>query len=692
VNLTCVAPPRADPAASEIALEPVFAALSFAQPLGMLQMPGDDSRWFVLEKGGTVRVVASEPGTAAFDADFLRLNVNASGEGGLFGMAFHPDYPADPRVFVSWTEGSAPMTSVVAHFVSLDGGATLDPGSRSDVIRVNQDASNHNGGHIAFGPDRHLYFALGDGGGGGDPLDRAQDTTNMLGAMLRLDVDGAAPYAIPSGANGNPFADQPPCPPDHSAGSSCPEIFAWGLRNPWRFSFDRETGKLWVGDVGQGAREEIDIVERGGNYGWDCREGFVAHGSPSPACANVTNAVDPVHDYPRALGQSVTGGYVYRGTAIPALAGQYVFGDFVSGRIFRLIGDGQGGYVADELLDTELQIASFAEGPSGELYVVDLGGTLHRIVPADGGGSGEEGPNVAERLSATGCVDPSDATVAAAGTVPYGVAAPAWFDGAVRERFLALPEGTAIAIDGGGKLVFPVGTVLMERFRVDGAPIETRLLMQHAEGDWGGYSYAWDASLQDGVLVDGGRTVDLGGRQWQFPSSADCAACHRSSAGVALGLEAAQLNRSFTYPLTGRTANQLATFDSIGLFASRAVPETLPALPSPDDPAATPEQRARAYLHANCAHCHGAAQLAGLDLRYSTSLALTGTCDVPPARGDLGLENARIVAPGDSDRSVLVARMSRRDVHGMPPLGSLATDDVGIALIRAWIDTLAGCG
>src|SRR5690606_6406616 len=244
-NLTCIAPARTAPATPEIGLERVFAGLSFEEPLGMLQAPGDPSRWFVLEKRGTVRVFANDPSTTSFDPDFLQLTVNPAGEGGLLGMAFHPSYPADGRVFVSWTEGSSPMVSVVAHFVSLDGGATLDPGSRRNVIRVNQDQSNHNGGHIAFGPDGYLYFGLGDGGGGGDPLDRAQETTNLLGTMLRLDVDGGEPYAIPSGASGNPFAGQPFCPPDHSAGWNCPEIFAWGLRNPWRFSFDRETGTLW---------------------------------------------------------------------------------------------------------------------------------------------------------------------------------------------------------------------------------------------------------------------------------------------------------------------------------------------------------------------------------------------------------------------------------------------------------------
>src|SRR5690606_8429333 len=172
---------------------------------------------------------------------------------------------------------------------------------------------------------------------------------------------------------------------------------------------------------------------------------------------------------------------------------------------------------------------------------------------------------------------------------------------------------------------------------------------------------------------------------------AECFSCHRASAGVTLGLEVAQLNRAFTYPSTGRTANQLATLDAITLFTSRLTPDGSAALPSPVAPAVGQDERARAYLHANCAHCHGAAAVAGLDFRYDTPLVITGACDAPPARGDLGLENARIVAPGDSSRSVLVERMSRRDAHGMPPLGSLLPDAAGTALIAAWIDALDAC-
>ncbi|HEX7237103.1 MAG TPA: PQQ-dependent sugar dehydrogenase, partial [Gammaproteobacteria bacterium] len=318
-NLSCVAPAKTAATGTAIQLQRVFPNLTFNQPLAMLQAPGDDTRWFVLEKGsgttGTtrVRVFPNQPSTTT-TSDFLSLTVNANSEGGLLGMAFHPQWTTNRQAFVSYTVGT-PMVSVVARFTSSNNGATLDAMTRQEIIRVNQPADNHNGGEIAFGPnDGFLYFGLGDGGNGGDsPQMTGQDTTDLLGSFLRLDVDtSGAPYEIPPD---NPFAGASMCTADHTvSANNCPEIYAWGFRNPWRWSFDSATGDLWAGDVGQNAFEEIDRVQRGGNYGWNCREGLSAYNNcPTPA----SNFINPVHDYGRALGFSVTGGYVYRGSAIP---------------------------------------------------------------------------------------------------------------------------------------------------------------------------------------------------------------------------------------------------------------------------------------------------------------------------------------------------------------------------------------
>ncbi len=698
VNLTCVAPSKTGGGSATIALQRVFPNLTFNQPLAMLQAPGDDSRWFVLEKStGSIRVFDNVP-TAAAASDFLTVGVNAASEGGLLGLAFHPQYATNQEAFVSFTEpsgASSGMTSVVARFTSRDNGLTLDPGSRQDIVRLDQPYQNHDGGNIVFGPaDGYLYAGFGDGGSGGDPQGHAQNTKDLLGTMLRLDVDGGTPYAIPGGANGNPFAGNAPCPADHTSSTNCPEIFAWGLRNPWRWSFDAATGTLWAGDVGQNLYEEIDQVRLGGNYGWNCREGTHAYTSPAAVCASVAGLVEPVHDYDRSDGNSVTGGFVYRGTALPGLVGHYVFADYGSGKIWQLVDDGQGGLAADELLDTALSIASFGQGNDGELYVVDIaGGALWRIV--DGGGSAPPGPPVPDRLSATGCVDPQAPAEPAAGLVPYDVAAPFWSDGASKERWLAIPDGTTIDVAADGDFLLPPGTVLMKHFRLNGELVETRLFMRHPDGEWAGYTYEWDAQQTDAMLVQGGKTVTIGAQEWTFPSGNDCLTCHTAAAGYSLGLEVAQLNESYAYPSTGRTANQLHTLDDIGMFTSPlGDPTVQPMLVDPADAAAPMSDRARAYLHTNCSQCHrvNGPTPVSLDLRFDVNLENTNACDAVPQAGDLGLgSGARIVAPGDPDNSILVARADRRDASGMPPLVSKSVDAAGVALLRAWIAGLSGC-
>jgi uncharacterized repeat protein (TIGR03806 family) len=680
-------------------LQRVFPNLTFSQPLAMLQAPGDDTRWFVLEKGGDtqgvtgrVRVFANTANVST-TSDFFTLTVNASGEGGLLGLAFHPDWAMNRQAFVSYTTTGNPMVSLVDRYTSADNGLTLAANTRQEILRVNQPFTNHNGGQIAFGPDTFLYFGLGDGGSGGDPVNAGQDTTDLLGSMLRLNVDGGAPYTIPPD---NPFAQTGgTCGPDYNVQvNNCAEIYAWGLRNPWRWSFDSATGDLWVGDVGQGAREEIDRVERGGNYGWNCREGLIAYSGAPQSCTNPPAFADPVHDYGRSLGASVTGGYVYRGTALPALVGRYVFGDFATGRIWRLVPNGSGGFTSEELLSTGRSISSFGEGNDGELYVVDYGGGgLYKIV--DGGGGAPPGPPVATQLSATGCVNPQTPSQPATGLVPFEPATPFWSDNGVKERWLALPNSTSIAVGGDGDLTFPNGTVLMKHFRLDGNLVETRLFMRHPDGAWAGYTYEWNAGGTDATLVQGGKTVTIGQQSWIFPSENDCLTCHTAAAGFALGPETAQLNHDFLYTATGRTANQLRTLDTITMFTTPlGDPALQPTMPDPLDAAAPLGQRARAYLHTNCAGCHrpNGPTPSSMDLRYATLLSATSACDAMPQSGDLGIgAAARIIAPGSAANSVLTARMNLRDANGMPPLASTIVDAAGVTLVQNWIASLTTC-
>ena len=689
-NTSCVAPERST-ATPSIGLVRAYPSLSFASPVALLQAPGDDSRWFVVEQAGRVMVFPDSP-TAAAATTFIdiRDRVQSGGERGLLGMAFDPDFATNGRVYLSYTSTGS-LRSILSRFRSLDGGQTLNATTEDVLLTVPQPYSNHNGGHIAFGTDGYLYLGLGDGGSGGDPDNNAQTTTNLLGAMLRIDVNGAAPYGIPAD---NPFAANPRCA-NGSGTAPCPEIYAWGLRNPWRWSFDRATGELWAGDVGQGAWEEIDQVELGGNYGWRYREGAHCY-NPSTNFPTTGPGgeplIDPVAEYGRTLGASVTGGYVYRGSAIPSLVGRYLFGDFVSGRIFAYRPDPVPNDARDELLQSGLSISSFGEGADGELYVVHYGGTLHRLVQTGGGVSDP----VPDDLADTGCTSPTDVRQPAAGLIPYAPNAPFWSDGAEKLRWLGLPNGATVSIGGDGDFEFPNGTVLVKAFRLQNRLVETRLFMRHPDGEWAGYTYRWNDAQTAATRVRGGLVVDdVAGQRWTFPSEAQCLQCHTAAAGRSLGLEAAQLNGDLLYAATGRTANQLTTLDAIGVFSPRLSPPAAqqPALADPYGTAGTLDARARAYLHTNCANCHRPAGStpSPMDLRWQTALAATNTCNVTPQAGNLGVADARIIAPGAPDRSVLVLRTDRRDAIGMPPLSSHVVDSEGVQLLRQWISQLAGC-
>ena len=368
-------------AAVVVDVERVFPNLGFSSPVELLQAPGAAGRWYVVEQAGVVRAFPNDnAATSAAVTTVLDLSgqVVAGGETGLLGMAFHPDFPADPRVFVCYTTGT-PLLSRLSEFQSRDGGATLDPTSERVLLSVAQPQSNHNGGHLAFGPDGYLYLGLGDGGGSGDPhgtIGNGQDTHTLLGKILRIDVD-VLPYGIPAG---NPFAASNLCGAGGTGAADCAEIYAWGLRNPWRFSFDTVTSQLWIGDVGQDAWEEIDRIGAPANLGWRCREG--AH-DYNTSCGAALNLVDPVAEYDHGVGESVTGGFVYRGSLYPTLAGRYVFGDFISHRLWSIAADTPAGTVlaVSGGTDAGFGISGFGRDVDGELYALSYSpGAIYHVL------------------------------------------------------------------------------------------------------------------------------------------------------------------------------------------------------------------------------------------------------------------------------------------------------------------------
>ena len=345
----------------------------FSQPLYLSAARGDSGRMFVVENGGRIKVIRNG---RVLPRPYLDISgkVSKGGEQGLLGLALATNFRTNGRFYVNYTDVNGD-TLIVRYRANLP--LSDAPSFTSQVVmKVVQPYANHNGGCLQFGPDGYLYIGLGDGGSAGDPQNRAQNPATRLGKLLRIDV-GETPgstsvpptYRIPPG---NPFAGHA----DYAR-----EIFALGLRNPWRFSFDRNTGDLWIGDVGQNAREEIDFLPKGQsgvNFGWNRFEGFATYPPGSPPPPNPSRFRPPVKDIPHPAAESVTGGYVYRGNAYPALKGTYVYGDFVTGRIWGLR---RGATVANRLfLDTTLGIASFGENSAGELYLCDLnGGAIYRV-------------------------------------------------------------------------------------------------------------------------------------------------------------------------------------------------------------------------------------------------------------------------------------------------------------------------
>lgn len=655
-----------------------FAPLTFNAPTQLRQHPADPNRWYVSERSGLIKTFTEGATTAdaAFDIRnwfrFTAKDVSDSQQWGITSFAFHPAWAYGyPQMFVVYNmrpSPTLPIYSFLARYTSYDDGRTFDPNSQVVLMAVPQSVVWHHFGQLQNGPvqtsgDWHLYLGSGDGAGTlPNPLaNRAQDWNSYYGGIYRV----------------NPFLT------DVSIGYGI-EVFAKGFRNPWRFSFDRVTGELWAGDVGEDNWEEIDHVTRGGNYGWPTYEG--------PECR--TSRCDPaffqppVHYFDHSEGAAAIGGYVYRGTEIPALYGYYVFGSASHPRLW--------GLTPGNLARVEIgqlprgNPTGFFEDHRGELYAIDTSfNAVWKLIKNVGYGGTPTEP-VPQLLSETGCVDPVNPVTLKSGVIYYDVNNQLWSDYAGKARGLALPNGQTISVRPNGDFDLPARTVAIKTFFLGSQPIETRLFMRHpAGGGWRGYSYEWEGS--DARLLTTGKTKTIGGQTWVYPSREECMQCHNPAAGATLGLELAQLNRNFTYPETGRTANQIQTFDSIGLFGN--------TLPSPPWPVlATREvgglaQRARAYLHSNCSFCHrpGGGAQANMDLRYWIPLPNTGLCDQVPLSTNLGIPDARLLAPGHPERSMVLLRMQLRDVYGMPPLATALPDWGMASVLNRWMANPAVC-
>jgi uncharacterized repeat protein (TIGR03806 family) len=676
-NPSCLAPPRPS-AAGAAKLERVFADVALEHIMMIAQPPGNAALWFVANRNGTIWSFPAvnpptQPTVVANLPSLAQTSLATGLSGGLLGFAFHPSFASNGRLYVTFTANrDQGFASEVGYLTTTNGGASFT--SYTKIFEFWRSELEYNGGGIAFGHDGALYVSFGAEGAA------AQDPTSYHGKILRLDVDrpsNGRRYGIPTS---NPFRN----------GGGHPEIFAMGFRNPFRFSFDRETGELWVGDVGHARYEEIDRVEAGKNYGWPCREG--AHDHHTSACASTNGLVDPVYEYahPAGSGASVTGGVVYRGGAMPSFQGKYIYADFMSLQV-RAVSFGSGTPSTAVLNESgpSRGFTHFAEDADGEIYVSTISDhEIYKIVPA-GPSSNTDFP---DRLSKTGCVDPADPKKPASGLIPYDVNAELWSDGAEKQRWLALPDGQTMSVDADGRLDHPKGSVVVKSFEIGGKLIETRLLVRHEDGDWGGYTYEWSDAQTDAVLLPSRKPKPLATQTWTFPSRNDCARCHGAS-GRTIGLELAQLNGDAVYPSTSdpssRIANQLKTLEHIGMFSAplgKPVSE-IPAYPSPFGNAPI-DARARAYLHANCGMCHrpgGNAGRAGMDFRFATPLEKANACGANPSVDDLGIPGAKILDPGKPATSIVSLRAQATNGNRMPPLGTSLVDTAGVKLLDDWI-------
>ncbi len=688
--------------------EVVFPGLKFDEPLAMCVVPGTN-RLAIAERHGKIYTFENDPQTGA-----KRLLVDVGRT--VYGLAFHPQYATNGRLFVTSvldSQNPLPKGSRISEFTARDPQA-FEADAKKERVLLEWPCGGHNGGCLRFGPDGYLYLATGDGSGIADEFQTGQNLGDLLGAILRIDVSGAGadrPYRIP---RDNPFVNVP---------KARPEIFSFGHRQVWKFSFDRATGTMWGGEVGQDLWEMVYIIHKGGNYGWSVNEGSHPFRPGRPRGPGAF--VPPVIEHPHSDFRSLTGGYVYRGSRLPELSGAYVYGDYDTGKVWMLRYDGKKATDNRELVDTQLRIVEFGEDRAGELYLVDFaGGRIHRLAKADAVAS--RANDFPRKLSETGLFSSTANHLPAPGVIPYSVNAPLWSDGAEKDRFLALPGRSRIEFEtvtypqpAPGSTPgwrFPDGTVLVKTFSLEMEKgnsssrrrLETRLLhYERAPGNddeygaqvWHGYTYLWNDAQTDAELIDG-RGLDRayavrdssapGGvrRQvWHFPSRAECALCHTMAAKYVLGVTTMQMNRDHDYG--GVVANQLATFDHLGLFTKPlpAEPARLRRLADYRDESAPLEARARAYLHANCSHCHrkwGGGN-AAFQLLATLPIEETLTEGVRPIHGGFGLDDPRYLVPGHPERSVLLYRMTLTGLGRMPHVASNVVDPLGVSLVADWI-------
>lgn len=710
----------------------LYSQLKAVYPIAVAPQPGSDRLLLITQdapfSNTTLRRMKDDPNTTESEV------LLADGRSVAYSIEFHPQFAKNGYVYIG---GNGPTTSddkspkasrIVRYTLETKPPYAFDPKSALTIIEWLSDG--HNGAAIAFGKDGMLYVTSGDGTSDSDTNLRGQEMKELTAKVLRIDVDHPTadkPYSVPTD---NPFIGQ--------AGIA-PETWAYGMRNPWRMTCDKETGHLWVGNNGQDLWEQAYLIQRGGNYGWSVMEGshpFYLNRKSGP-----TPFVLPTVEHHHSEARSLTGGIVYYGTQLPELRGAYIYGDHSTGKIWGVKHDGQKIRWHKELADTPFRISGFGTDTHGELLICDHqpgnDGAFYTLIPAP---EERTQPSTFPRtLSESGLFARVQGHEMQPGVIPYSVNAPLWSDGADKLRFLVLPGADSkIEMTNKWGWTFPDLTVLVKTFSLemeDGNPaskryIETRFLTRQ-QGEWVGYSYLWNDDQTDATLVakEGlDREYSIRGKAgerkqtWHYPSRTECMVCHSRAAAFVLGMTTLQMNKDHDYH--GIVDNQLRAFDHIGLFkefkwadqaqdklrkdlksqgladaeVNQKVTETLANNPefttdkldhlvNPYDPHAPLDARARSYLHSNCAVCHvdaggGNSQFSAEYGVATQELKLFG---VAPLHDKFNLADAKLIAPGHPEQSVVFHRVSTRGRGQMPQLATSIVDEPAVKMLKEWI-------
>jgi uncharacterized repeat protein (TIGR03806 family) len=742
--------------------ENAFPNLTFVDPLWLTEVPGTDDLLLVGKNGQLWRFENNPAVTQAQVTKVLEwvANTQSSEDQGFYSLVFHPEFgqagsPNENYAYVCYNHKPA-LTDAdsnhsfwrVSRFTWDTGSGTLIPGSEFVLMNQYDRCRWHNGGAMFFGQDGFLYINCGDGGdstqGGGlagadGALSRTQRLDcGLFSGVFRIDVDNdpakshpirrqpQSPTNKPAGwpesytqgygiPNDNPWLDE--------SGSILEEYHSLGLRSPHTMHYDAETGDIWIGDVGEGAREEMTLAPKGSNAQWGFMEGSIpGPGSTPSPLIGITQ--DPTYDYNRTTGTCIIGGMRYRGAKWNSqLGGKLLFGDHVRGRIWTATLSTTGGapviqeIVAGFPTGNKAGLANFCTDSSGEIFLPTVngtnqpGGTIRKLVSA---GISEEPPQF---LSQTGVFTDLATLATAPGVIPYGVANALWSDAAAKHRWIILPNDGAhdtaaekITFSEEGNWVFPAGTVFVKHFELpvdERNPsmirrLETRFIIGTTGGGKYGFTYKWNEAGTDAELLTSGDADDIevtlqdGStemRHWDFPSRADCLLCHSDASGQALGVRTHSLNKSFHYPATGRTANQLTTFNALGMLdaslTAAQIEDFIEARPIHDETAPV-EHRVRSYLDSNCSHCHRPGGTVDyFDARLGTPLKIQGIVNgLIQGHFSLG-PDGRYLKPGVPNLSALHVRMDNvGNGAAMPPLAKNLVDQSAVDLLEQYITSL----